>query len=308
MMMFELLPNEIYIECFEYLDALDIFYSFDQLTDRLNALIRNISLHINFQHVRKAKFSQFCRQISSDPEILQHISSLHLSNKDTCGQIKAFLSVFPLNKYPQLHSLTLTHVEEEDVLVLKSILPLYSRLHTCHLIFPNIDEDAIISALPIYNLQKLSIISLRSFLKLTYQATIITHLTISNCSLEQIFKYVPMLKYLNIECISKYNRSIKNGIYNAIHLKQLIIDQFKYRFEDFANFVKQTPNLQNLTINADYDIDMLDAYEWEILITSSLSYLNIFKFKFGCHRRYSDFAMLNFKQFQTDFWLKQHQW
>ena len=112
MMKFELLPKEIFIECFDYLDALDIFYSFNQFNDLLNELIRNIPLNINFQYVRKAKFSQFCRQISSDREILQHISSLHLSNKDTCGQIKAFLSLFPLNKYPHLHSLTLTHVEK----------------------------------------------------------------------------------------------------------------------------------------------------------------------------------------------------
>ncbi|CAF3416467.1 unnamed protein product [Rotaria sp. Silwood2] len=53
---------------------------------------------------------------------------------------------------------------------------------------------------------------------------------------------------------------------------------------------------------------MFDANEWEILITSSLPFLNIFKFKFGCHRTYEDFVVLNFKQFQTDFWVKQHQW
>jgi len=53
---------------------------------------------------------------------------------------------------------------------------------------------------------------------------------------------------------------------------------------------------------------MFDANKWEILITSSVPYLNIFKFKFGCHRRYIDFVMLDFEQFQSDFWLKQHQW
>jgi hypothetical protein len=53
-MKFELLPNEILIECFKYLDALDIFYSFDQLNYRFNQLIRHISLYVNFQHVRKS--------------------------------------------------------------------------------------------------------------------------------------------------------------------------------------------------------------------------------------------------------------
>jgi hypothetical protein len=312
-MKFELLPNEIFIECFEYLDTLDIFYSFDQLNNRLNKLIRNIPLHINCQHVRKAKFSQFCRQSSSSPQITQNISSLNLSNKDTCGQIKLFLSSFPLKKYSDLHSLRLTHVEEENVFPLQSMLPLCSTLHTFHLISSQIDEDAILSALPMSNLQNLSITSLRYFLKHIQRPTIITHLTLFNCSLDQLFyklfQYAPMLEYLNIESISKYNRSIKMmDRYNAIHLKQLIIGQFKHRFEDFENFVKQIPNLENLTISADRDIDMCDANNWEILITSSLPYLSLFKFKFDSHRGSDDVVIFIFEQFQTHFWVKQHQW
>ncbi|CAF3379320.1 unnamed protein product, partial [Rotaria sp. Silwood2] len=175
------------------------------------------------------------------PEIIQQISSLHLSNKDTCGQIKTFLSVCSFNKYSDLHSLTLSHVEEENVPALQSILPLCSKLHTFHIISPQVDEEAIIFALPISNIQKLSIISLRSFLIHIQQPTLITHLTILNCSLEQLlyqlFKYVPRLKYLNIECVSKYNRSIKNDTiidrYKAVHLKQLIIAQFTHLFETF---------------------------------------------------------------------------
>jgi hypothetical protein len=53
----ELLPNEIFIECFEYLNHLDIFYS---LNYRLNKLIQAIPLKINFEHVRKIIFDQMC--------------------------------------------------------------------------------------------------------------------------------------------------------------------------------------------------------------------------------------------------------
>src|SRR4051794_12151065 len=98
-MKFELLPNEILIECFEYLDIFDTFYSFDQLNYRFYKLIRNILLHLNFQHVRKRKFDRFCQLISSDPNIKQQIYSLRLSNKDTCGQIKSFLSCFTPNEF-----------------------------------------------------------------------------------------------------------------------------------------------------------------------------------------------------------------
>jgi hypothetical protein len=52
-MEFELFPNEILIECFEFLNAFDIFNSFDQLNYRFDHLIRNIPLHLNFGNVDK---------------------------------------------------------------------------------------------------------------------------------------------------------------------------------------------------------------------------------------------------------------
>ena len=56
-MKFELLPNEIFIECFQYLNTLDIFYSFDQLNYRFSILIRNIRLHLDFQEIKKSRFN-----------------------------------------------------------------------------------------------------------------------------------------------------------------------------------------------------------------------------------------------------------
>ena len=65
----ELLPNEILIDCFEYLNAFEIFYSFDRLNSCLYKLIRTIPLHLNFQYVRKTIFDQFCLTIKSNPEL-----------------------------------------------------------------------------------------------------------------------------------------------------------------------------------------------------------------------------------------------
>jgi hypothetical protein len=309
-MKFELLPSEIIIECCEYIDIFDIFHSFDQLNYRFSKLIRIIPLHLNFQHVRKTKFDKFCQKMLSNPEIRQQIYSLHLSNKDTCGQIKEFFSV---NQFSHLHTLRLTHIEEENISQLQSLLPTLSKLYSFHLISPQIDEDGVVSVLPISNLRRLSLLTLRSFLLHTQQPTLITHLKVFNCSLEQLlyqlFQYVPLLKYFNIGVVTKYNRSIMNNtIIHAVHLKQLIIGKFRYKFEDFRNFVKQIPNLQSLTISADGDIEMLNANQWENLIISSLPYLNIFKFKFSVDRRYKNIIMLSFEQFHSEFWVKQHHW
>ena len=51
-MKFELLPNEIFIECCQYLNAPDIFNSFDRLNYRFHTLIRTIPLHLNFQQLK----------------------------------------------------------------------------------------------------------------------------------------------------------------------------------------------------------------------------------------------------------------
>ena len=83
-MKFDQLPNEILIEYFKYLNALDIFYSFYQLNYRFHTLIRNISLHLNLHHINKSLFDQFCHEMLLNPQLKNQIISLQLSNKNTC--------------------------------------------------------------------------------------------------------------------------------------------------------------------------------------------------------------------------------
>jgi hypothetical protein len=55
---------------------------------------------------------------------------------------------------------------------------------------------------------------------------------------------------------------------------------------------------------------MINADQWEYLIRSSLPYLKVFHFTFGlyCRGKIRDDIIEKFKQFQTDFWCKKHQW
>ncbi|CAF1492828.1 unnamed protein product [Adineta steineri] len=113
-----------------------------------------------------------------------------------------------------------------------------------------------------------------------------------------------MLKYLNIKTITRDKQSIKNDTtHRAIHLKQLIIDQFRYPFDAFADFVKQTPNLRSLTFtNTINDQKFINLNEWENLINSSLLNLNIFKFKLTCFRLcHHDIILYNYNRFQNGF-------
>ncbi len=90
MMKFEFLPNEILLLCFQYLNILDIFHSFDQLNNRFSKLIRTIQFELNFENIQKTIFDKFCTKMKLNPEIQKQIYSLKLSNEDTCGQIDAY--------------------------------------------------------------------------------------------------------------------------------------------------------------------------------------------------------------------------
>ena len=308
-MKFELLPNEILIEAFEYLNAFDIFYAFDQLNYRLYQLIRNIPLHLTCQHVSKSIFDQFCTKMAFNSQIMHQIYSIQLSNKDTCYQIDKFLSIFSLDQFSNLRSLTFIEAEEDNIKKLQSI----SQLHSLHLISPKIKENSILPILPKSTVRIFSIPTLPPFLTYITQPTIITHLTISGCSLDtlcQLFDYVLNLNYLNIHILCKTYSLVKIHTYitnhDAIHLKHFIIGDFKYSFETFEILVKYTPNLKSLSICSFYQTDMIDADRWESLITSSLPSLQIFKFIFGYYREKDNYTF--FDKFQTDFWHKQHHW
>jgi hypothetical protein len=74
--------------------------------------------------------TDFTKKISSNLDLKGHIYSLKLSNKDICGQIKTFLS---LDEFPHLQLLTLIGVEQDDMKVLKTMLPLIPQLSSFHL-------------------------------------------------------------------------------------------------------------------------------------------------------------------------------
>lgn len=69
----------------------------------------------------------------------------------------------------------------------------------------------------------------------------------------------------------------------------MIINGFPYKFKDIESLLKRTPNLKNLTIDAYNNIEMFNAYQWEYLITSKLSYLNSFNFIFRYGNANKDF-------------------
>ncbi|UJR07124.1 hypothetical protein I4U23_011412 [Adineta vaga] len=314
----ELLPNEIFIQCLQYLNAIDVFYSFDQLNDRFNVLIRSISLSLNFNNVyQRFLCDQFCDKMLKDSQIKEQIRSLYLSNKNTCYPIHLFLSKFSLLEFPYLHSLTMTHVNDNIWKQIQSTLPLMSQLT----FFRNKDsclQSSSIPDLPLSQMQTLMLETLLLDATSQIQSSSILHLAVTVCTMPKFYELLndlPKLMYLKINRVIDLNEpmdmilinefSTKN---NKSNLTQLHIDYFESEFSCLEAILRQTSKLKKLTIGNDIDHTMANAQRWEELISSSLPHLNIFKFEFRFSEQRSDKILEIFNQFQNDFWCKQHHW
>ncbi|CAF3833856.1 unnamed protein product [Adineta steineri] len=314
-MKFEFLPNEILFQCFQYLIAPDVFYSFDQLNFRFFKLIRDTSLYLNFSQMKKSLFNHFCRIILLNSEIKQKIIYLQLSNDGTNGQIEYFLSLYSINTFLNLRSLSLIELKENNIKQLLSILPFLSNLYSFSFTGTNIETLKIISSISKSKLRILTVprwdfesTSINQTLGIT--SLTITESKIDNFQLFKLFEYAPMLKYLNIQTlVNSEMNNYKELKKNANYLKEFIINDCKVRFGHLILLLKYTPNLKIFSIFIMSDIYMSDGIRWQKLIESSLKYLTIFKFYFQEKKSENLTEKLNkFQQFQNDFWHKQHQW
>ncbi|UJR08040.1 hypothetical protein I4U23_012317 [Adineta vaga] len=327
MMSFESLPNELLIECFQYLNGPYLFYSFDQLNIRFFNLIRSIPLHINFSQMEKSIFDKFEQIITSDAQLKQKIISLKLSNNEAYGKIGDFLSSFPLRDFIHLRSLALINLDEKDIQ--EHLIPMLSLLSNLYYFSFTDERDLsgyvydptslfsyfrfqpleILSSLPKSNLRKLSI----PYFVFNAISLKITSLTVSVCSIDdlfELFQYAPLLKDVKIQQLikSKSRNDLSNVMnkINTIYVKELILEESMIKFDKLELLLEHLSSLQKLSIFVRNQSDIFDANRWQTLIQSSLKHLSIFKFCFK-HFDLKTFSEV-FNQFQTDFWHKEHQW
>ena len=304
---FEVLPNEILTQCFEYLNAPYLFHSFNQLNHRFNDLIRRIPLCINLKEdLAKSTFENFCAKMSSNPGIKDQVYSLNLpsmEDNDHAGlRTNRFLSFFPLEDFVNLRKF------KANVYV--NFLPTgtisweFNRVALLDFSMVSFPELRTISLSRLHGRSK----NLESF-RLS-----ITSLTLEISAFRDFYwlsQHTPMLQHLHLcrlygsDCF--VNKPMKEPF---SYLKTLIIDDYIYgSFDEFELFVKFTPNLENLTISAD-EKELINASRWKQLITRSLLSLNTFQFKFSCSRYKLELNTMipKLEEFQSDFWRKEHHW
>ena len=304
-MKFELLPDEILLHCFEYFNAIHLFYSFNRLNDRFSHLIRSIRLHINFENVNKTMYDEFCDNISSNPNILDQIYSFRVLNNEEYLSCNTFFSYISLKQ--------LTNLQKFE-----SMIPLLRQLSPpkdtyIHYPYLQIKLTDLLSC-------KLRILSLpntywKNLEEMPYSTTITSvKITIDSSKvLNHLLEHLPQLEYLHVKYPAfGYHDNVKSVITScSLSLKQLTIENFRDRFEYLERLLKtQTPNLKRLRMAASDNLEIIDAPRWERLITSSLPYLSHFQFIFTYSVRNSQLMIIFdlFQPFQTSFWQKQHHW
>ena len=310
---FEDLSNEIIIECFRYFHGVDLLLSFDQLNYRFNQLVRAIQrLFIDFDDANLSKFNRFCQKLSSNPELKDQIYSLKLSNRSM--SIYLFLSRFSLDSLANLQSLTLIQPQDLDISKLKANKLFCSRLSSLHFIcsedrymniklisFLGSDDDIFMDNKHIFNLSS------------------IQKLTVNKCScgeLQQILQEAPNLKCIEIQefyVFSRYHWHTEttenlNDQYQHINLVQLKILSCPCYLtpNSFKIVFKQMPNLRNLSICLNNCATTDNPNDWQQVITEFLPNLKVFHFHFAYLKHL--FNENVYKQYQADFWTREHQW
>lgn len=318
MMNFESLANELILDIFEYFDGLDILRIFFGLNSRLNQLLCNHfqSYTFNLRSISRLNFDRICREYL--PLIINQVVSFHLANDDETPNLpEDFLSYgFHFDQFISLKSLTLYSIHSPELL--NQIIVQCRHLERLKIKHCNIQESNGLMN-DIWSLPLKYCCFENFFSKGQYFSNIqvicktMKYLVIDSFyedlnSLYHLFHSTPALRHLSISlngCAG--DDEVINPCTSSIDSLNLV---FRSSINSLANFLQYLPNLSSLTIT------MTDAYmngnEWERIL---LDYLpNVRKLRFRMNVPLSDNREKEtqiddlLKTFQTDFWIKEHQW
>lgn len=150
-MSLELLPDEIFLDIFDYLSGCEFIYSFYNLNRRFNSIIHGILLHLNLSYVQQKTFVYICDYIL--PNFARQISSIKLSNKQTIDAIQWYLQQAKCLQQEQVKTLVLIEPTVEQFIEIIAFFPFLRTLTvktTDYLVIPieHITESLRLCRLP----------------------------------------------------------------------------------------------------------------------------------------------------------------
>ncbi|UJR12856.1 hypothetical protein I4U23_017030 [Adineta vaga] len=319
-MKLELLPNEILLNVFKFLQDVDLLRTFHRLNARFDNLlfIHFRSSYLNFKSVSKTDFDIVCQQHL--PLILDRIIGLRLSeNDETPQQTRCFFAHnLTLDQFTHLQSLSLYDICDNGIMnsMMNTLCQITSLIHLdiyrCPFHYSYINN---IWGLP--RLMRFKILTILNQINWTDVPTIkslsLQHLSIQgdpdyNFSLERILRYTPYLRSFRTHFDRDYH-SHKQLSYDALSIESLHLSS-DYSHNTLQHLLKHVPNLSKLIVQTDGNY--LDGHVWEKIITDYLLKLKIFRLKMTFDNR----AGIDPEQlvdemldtFRTNFWIKEHKW
>ena len=313
---FESLPNELLIQSFQYLHAIDIFHAFDYLNCRLSTLIRSISLCLDLGKVENSKVTQFGIKLLLNPQMKYQIMSIILKKNEMFDNLQMLFSFVSLNEFTQLEALIFSNLEMTSINKISSMLPSLPNLQYFSIDNELTYEHDVLRSLLESTVKTVVIQTTPHQAWFSHSFMSLTHLTVFYCSVTGLchfFKYTPMLQNLNIKKLVSARHPLLNQVstphINLIHLKRLAIHYYDGLFDALEVVLEHIPNLKYFMLHFTGDSDVADANRWRNLIRNVLPLLDVFKFLFRLdledvqHRVTDPFPL-----FQTDFWQHQHHW
>ncbi|CAF1145961.1 unnamed protein product [Rotaria sp. Silwood1] len=319
----ERLSVELWQEIFEYLNLNDLWYSFRGLNSRIDAIIDQTSIHVNFKN--GDDYDYLKKNILSSINIAS-IQSLKLRR---INEIKHFFSIYSLSSLTQLRLLSLTlRYSFNDKFRFWDQLSSLKNLRLLEVKFWNIagpnnciqEKEYIIRS--IFNkgccplLESLiigtcgivKIMAMIPLLMRTDSTTNIKRLFIDSLTFYDLMKLRPAIQNVQSFC-PDYQLDYSTTspmLLKCIQLKVQLSRDFM--FEHVEYLLQQTPNLEELILSGWYHL--LDAKKWELLLSTQCP--KLIKFELICLGDVYDNSFKkaadNFEQEYniTLFWLKRN--
>ncbi|CAF1159664.1 unnamed protein product [Adineta ricciae] len=326
MVKLECLPNELFLELFDYFDGIDLLHLFFGLNSRFNHLLYEQVQHYRFKFTSasKRRFDIICQQHL--PFIACRTTTLLLSNHDdTPEQIDFFLSYVPSWKsFTDLQSLSLAHVSSYQTLFevvrrCSTLVNLNSlTLNSCVLESNQSDFQVMLDM--IWSLAKLRFCQLD--IMLAEEPWIFASTKVSLC-LEQILIYrksfelnelnrlyecTPHLKHLSVLIASSFNTcSLKSSFSTLVKLNMRLYERSNDLIEEILQTTQNVRCLEMTLLN-----NLIDGHRWEQIIRTNLLNLTKFRLRMKDTLPKNDHLQerLNklFYSFQSRFWIHEHRW
>jgi len=321
-MLFEWLPNELILDIFEYLNAIHLLRAFYGLNSRLNNLINTSvkSYHLDFRSISKFDFDTIYQQHYQ--AITDKVVSIDIADDDETPNLpeRFFSHHFIAAYFIQLQSLSFYSIRSFDILN-NIILHCHRLPCLIHLKF----IQCLLNNAPnyminmIWRLSKLIDCHIDEnmskgifFSELSETSSSIKYLSIKNwdCNfryLSNILERTPSLQRL---CITIICTAKTEKLTIPVPFLTKLTLSFRGSIETIISIFQQMNNIRYLILNTSQLL--LNGNEWKDILINYLPNLKDFRLKMNFQFPSCDNIEDNVDElldtFQTDFWIRKHQW